>query len=876
VDEFQDTDPVQYDVFQLLFGETQATHPLVFVGDPKQAIYGFRGGDVFTYYGAKEIIRTGEHVPGEARHELDTNFRAEKGLVAAVNELFQDPMSADPAGPPARTSTFLNANIAYDGRLKAHDVTEDRRLTAGGQPAGKPFRIRTYPFTGSRLPGKHSPLAQQMYADVAREIVRLLSDKTLTIGSRHVAPQDIAVLVLDHEEATDIQQELLVRGVNAIRQATGCVFDTDEAIGLAHVMGAMLHPRQPRGVRAALCQPIMPCRDEDIRRFNDETAAAVPGPPDNPAKSEPESDESEPDSEESDEDVARSPKTLDEWMDVLAEAGRRWERRSFIEAFRFLAGRLGLRAHVAGLPDGARRLADLLHLAELAHVSARERQLGPNALWRWFVRQLDPDTREGGEDDAYKTRLASDEPAVRIMTIFKSKGLEFPIVFAPTLWRRQTRNRPGRTSHWQYHDADMRMLISLDPDDADAKNKARQEELEENIRLVYVALTRAINRTYVWALENSASRTSACALDHVLASWKARVPAETQSAHIEVMPADQVSWEGIPERWEPATTPKSLKEPQPPSVDKTHGHASYSSLAVHPKKKKFRIPDDSARDRDNLVVEAQTPEPAEPLPASGIFAIPGNATTGDCWHSIFENLDFQAGPEAMAKVIDDNLDRFRICKGPTPETVADKRRAVHDMVARVLTADLDAGYGRFALRDVPLATRRSELAFHFTMKQRGEAQKLQTLGCILDKHWNTGARDEEFLKNLSMSKKRLPLGFMVGSIDLLFQHDGRFYVVDWKSNWIKGRIENFEPPGLKAEMAANSYYLQYMIYTVAVDGFLQRALAGYDYEKHFGGIFYLFLRGVDARGRGIFTDRPSPKLIRALARFLAQGSGGAL
>jgi exodeoxyribonuclease V beta subunit len=841
IDEFQDTDPVQYDIFQSLFGPgqdpTEPRLPLVFVGDPKQAIYGFRGGDVFTYYQAKEAIPAGD------RHSLGENYRSEAHLVAAINELFKD----DPPGTP----TFLNPNVAYAEDLAAHDIAAEKELLVDGRRDKQPLKI-----------WRLSEDAQDQWADsVARETVRILSDGKQTIDGKQIQPQQIAVLVMTHPEAAKVQQALLDAGVNAVRQATGNVFDSEVAAPLALVMQALLEPSQAGIVRSALCSGLLPCTPAQIARFKaEEDAACAPQEAQAPDKAT--CDSSDP------------PVRFEEWIEVFHEAGLRWDKYSFVDGFQYLSNQLEIPAHVARQPEGSRRLSDLRHLVELAHQAARSLRLGPVALLGWFVRQLDSDRRDAaGEDDDAKPRIAHDDDAVRIMTIFKSKGLQFPIVFVPTLWKSKSQAKHGKAKLLKYHENN-ELVLDLDVKSAGAQEIAMRENHEERIRLAYVALTRAINRTYLF--ESGANAEPA---DFAVAHLLQRLPVpeaegEVRQGHIlrRHVPTD------LPEgAWTGATrpTPESLQARELEHfVDHSQGHASFSSLAPHAAAKST---ESGVRNRDEETAAA--PEAESPDPAS-IFSIPGGAKLGECWHEIFENIDFEdrrKNPDAIRLMVNQTLDKYRICPEPRDILPADKRAAalarraaVHAMVENTLSVPLQADPAEtpFALQEIPRPNRRSEMEFNFSL-QRNQNHTVRGVADILAKHWREPARNEDFIADLATRNSSIPQGFMTGFIDLAFQRNGRFYVVDWKSNRLNARADGFGPEGLAAEMRKHSYYLQYLIYVAALHGFLSGQLKGYDYDHHFGGVFYLFLRGIDGKSpNGVFSDKPSRALVEALSIFL--------
>ncbi len=823
IDEFQDTDSIQYDIFWNLFGAPESQTPLVFVGDPKQAIYGFRGGDVFTYYDAKNKIPTRE------RHSLGTNYRSEANLVAAINQLFADP-------PDGRT--FLNENVPYDGKLNANDVGADKELLISGKRDNCPLKIWRI------AEGRENEWARYTVS----EIVRLLSDSSTTIGGERVHPGQIAVLVKAHKEALEIQDALIACGVNAVRQASGNVFDSPDAPRLALLMQAMLEPGKSRMIRSALATGLLPCSPEMLMRFKAEEEAIRAAQPVQHAQ------------------ASATPDPLSSfegWVEKFRDAGKRWEDASFMEAFRYLALELKLFPHLAKQENGKRRCIELQHLVELIHREATERRLGPIALNTWYARQTNGDERDDDGNDEHKPRITDDDDAVQIMTVFKSKGLQFPIVFVPTLSQQQSSAGGNKSAFIKYHDDQNKLILDLDKSGSPHKEKAVQEVHEENIRKVYVALTRAINRVYLFASEKGADATK-YAVAHVL---NALNRPDNDTSNIEQQEAPEPAgekWKGPPMPDAATLSERKLKAP----VDKSHGHASFSGLASH-REAKAKEPD--IRDVDQT--EATLPEMEEIQP-DPIFSIPGGAKLGECWHEIFELSDFRDSAASIREVTDRVLDKYRVCPRPAdgmPKEKQDllnaRREAVHEMIAKTLSTPLPAASGSFKLKDIPLAHRRSELEFNFSLKDAD--RKLKDIADILDAHWQTPARNDDFIQRIKERETTIPRGFMIGFMDLVFQHGGKFYILDWKSNRLNGRADGFGADGIAAEMEAHMYYLQYLLYSVALHGFLAGRLENYNFDAHFGGVFYLFVRGMDGKSnRGIFHDCPPKPLIEELAAFL--------
>ena len=842
IDEFQDTDPIQYEIFWSLFDPkaNEGTHPspLLFVGDPKQAIYGFRGGDVFAYYRAKELI------PAEYRHSLGVNYRSEPNLVSAFNAIFRD---VNPSTP-----TFMNPGVPYANDLAAHGLAENKVLCVDGQPDEFPFRI-----------WRLSENPNAMWAPtVAREISSILSDAKLAIGGKRILPSQIAVLVSKHSQAEQVLTALQDAGINAVRQATGNVFDSEDAPRLALIMQAMLEPGRAKIVRSALASGILPCSMEQVARFKAEEdlpPASSSGVPHAPIDSS---------------DPGNLPVRFEDWMELFRDAGRRWESHSFMDGFRLLSSRLNLAAQMARLPDGARRLSDLRHLVELVHRTARSLRLGPVALLGWLAAQLDPSQRDSsGEDDLAKPRISDDDDAVQIMTVFKSKGLQFPIVFVPTLWMGDSVGKRKLDRAFKYH-ADNEIVLDLDLHSERAKALAKRENHEENVRVAYVALTRAINRVYLFE-SNGPDDPADNAVAHLL--QRLPIPEFGSTVRENHVRREMVSTNSAPaERIVlPQTYPECLRALDLANpVDKKHGHASFSSLSPHGN---VRPADASARDVDG---GSENPAEIGANAVDPIFSIPGGAKVGDCWHEIFEHIDFRdlnANPDAIRQATNHALDQYRICPVPPEQApqvkktaMWERRNAVHAMVANTLSVPLVSGglVSPFPLCDIPFSSRRSELEFSFSLGTRNE-RSVGDLAAILDRFWLGPARNDSFIADLKSNSCAIPAGFMTGFMDLAFERNNRFFIADWKSNRINGLPDGFLPAGLASEMQRNSYYLQYMIYVVALHGFLAGQLANYDFNLHFGGVFYLFIRGIDGHSsRGIFYDRPSEELVAALSDFL--------
>jgi exodeoxyribonuclease V beta subunit len=816
IDESQDTDPLQWKIFRDIFAGS-AAHRLFLIGDPKQAIYGFRGADVHTYLRAAESAR--------AKYSLDTNWRSESALVGAVNTIFES------AG---KNVAFVEEEISF-APVKAVPKADAEPLVFENGNRPPPLQVWTWGTAGGALSAKS---AQNILpAAVAAEVSRLLREN-VSIGGRKINPRDIAVLVESHRQAGWIQAALHGLRIPSVEQAMDSVFASGEARELQWILAAVLHPARESAVKCALTT--------DAFGFDANRLQML---------------------------VANEVKWR-ERLQTFSEYRASWERDGFYFMFSELLRREKIVEILLRFPDAERRVTNFLHLAELLATAARMQHLGATRLAQWLEKR-----RAGDEADAeeFQLRLESDDDAVQIVTVHRSKGLEYPVVFCPFV-SKDASLRPIKANGKNvletvlFHDAATgEMTWDLNsPPDAGHEQQAAKELLAEKVRLLYVALTRARHRCYLAAVpyrkKNSVKQKST-ALAWLLSGQKENLgnPVEFLEAQ-DANPADWKNrWLAVAEKspaaiavddvpleageiWEPEKSaaeklaPKiCAREIQPAWFLSSFTQLSQQAFASH----ETAAPD--LPDYDAIGSETKLAE-AEEAPAEGIFALPAGARTGDCLHQILEQFDFAGdNAKAAAALVKQQLAAFGLDEA---RYVA----AVSEILERLRRVPLDLKTPDFTLARVTPEKRLSEMEFHFP----------------------TGALDAEQLvkivrdQKVSAAKPPHIEGFLKGFIDLIFEFGGRFYIVDWKSNSLGRRDEDYNQAAMWREIAERGYDLQYHLYTVALDKYLRTRLAGYDYEKHFGGVRYIFLRGVtpEKPELGIFSDRPvAEKIARLAAMF---------
>ncbi len=807
IDEFQDTDPVQYRIFDNLFMGEPAL-PLFLVGDPKQAIYGFRGADIFAYLGAREEI--GRHFT------LQHNWRSDPGLIEAVNQVF----SVDDHPRP-----FVFDPIPFQPALAPE---KERKPLVDQRGGDEPFHL--WP-----IPGDHSgkkPRAQskttarsQLTRAVTAEISRLLNDARqgrVTLGERALAPGDIAVLVFTNEQATEMQAALREAGVAAVLHSRESVFLAPEAGEIERLMLAFLEPHSPQRVRSALVTELWGMTaDEVLSLAEDDTA------------------------------LARVQTRLQQYHDL-------WQGRGFMPAFnRFLFDQ-AVASRVLAAPAGDRQLTNLLHIAELLHREAARRKGTMESLVGWLAEQR-RQSEEGSE--AAQLRLESDSDRVQVVTMHKSKGLEYPVVFCPFLWNDVRTVRPGEP--FVYHDRgnDNRACADFGHPERETHTQWQQQEaLAELVRLAYVAVTRARNRCYLaWGWVTGFTASALGWLFHGAGADPER-PLEALKDVLKDM--DDSALEARlkalaaahPGRFRVTPLPD---EPEPLAPDIRPLENLAASEITRRIERPWRISSFSGLshgqaseqpDRDAVSVPAAV-EDVEP---EGIFAFPRGARAGTCLHAVFEEIDF-TDRSTWPAVVEAQLQRH----GFEPDEWQD---TVMDMLGEVTATELEAG---IRLEDIGTGQRLIELGFHFPVRRLRQDR----LATVLADHGFGELADGLAFDNLD--------GYMKGFIDLVFEQGGRFYIADYKSNYLGARLEDYDSTSLRPAMMTARYPLQYLIYTLALHRYLKGRLADYDYERDFGGVFYLFLRGMRAeRGAatGVWRDRPPVELVEALDALMG-GAG---
>lgn len=834
IDEFQDTDQSQYRIFRAIFQNSSS--PFFLIGDPKQSIYAFRGADIFAYLQASTDAK-------DRRGTLTVNWRSDPGLVQAVNTIFERAPGA----------------FGFEA-VRHHTITPSqgrRNAFLRGEKPVPAFEILVLKSSDIRQAFPISKAeAHEIIPDrVAAHISRLLAEASLEVEeqTKPLGPGDVAVLVRSNRQAGLVQVALRQYGIPSVLSGSDSVFESLEAVDLWRVLQAVASPGNDTRIRGALATSLFgfSAKDMDALRHDDVRWG--------------------------------------QWVERFRDWHRLWQTDGFMsmmeKVFDFQPGPdgppllLGLLSRVGG----ERQVTNFKHLAELLHGVWMTEKLGMAGMMRWFDRQR----TEGRQDsDAHELRLESDAAAVQLVTIHKSKGLEYPVVVAPYLWDGWLHAKNDKLLMFHEKAFDHRLCLNLGPNPEPCHRQAALwEEMAENMRLLYVALTRA--RHYcavVWGpvkdFDTSAlgyvfhgpgrvtdyvsAQAHLGALDLTAMENDLALLAAASNGSISVSPLTDEA--GVPFQPREDVQSHLFCRARRRVLRRQWRFESYSHLVSQVESKG---PVDEF-DRDRVLKQSISEEIHELIGFGASPLIPlvnfeQGATAGSFFHSIYEHIDFTLpNSDELASVVEEKLPAFGFDAGLW-------RDSVRQAVSNTLTCALDAGDPFLCLNRIPRDQRLNELEFVFPVaktKAAGPGSVTPAhLAEIIARHGGPGIP-----KGYAAKIERLSFppfqGFLKGFIDLVFCHQGRWHIVDYKSNYLGPSYEDYATAKILSAMADHHYFLQYLFYVTALHRYLSCRIEGYDYESHMGKVFYLFIRGMSpkaAPGFGVFQDRPSRALIEGLS-----------
>ncbi|MEG3790845.1 exodeoxyribonuclease V subunit beta [Lysobacter sp. CCNWLW3] len=806
VDEFQDTDARQWAIFERVFGPGgQEGGSLFVIGDPKQAIYGFRGGDVHTYLAAA--------AQAELAPPLLRNFRSRPSLLRAIQALYAR----------AGAAAFVDARIRFLAVEPGGSVSDDALQRHGRRAPALTLRRLPAPDDGRKNAVWNAPESRELATRACVAAIHTwLADARAgraRLDGRALQPADIAVLVRSHDEAARVQRALVAAGIPAVAAGRQSVFATEQALELLALFEALLQPGDHGRLRGALASVFLGLDAQAIARMDADDAWQR------------------------------------DWQLRALEWRERWQRHGPLALVADLCAQQAPR--LLALGDGERRLTNLLQLGE-ALQEADAQALGLHGLVDWLRLRI---AEADDNDEQQQLRLESDARRVQILTLHKSKGLEFGLVFLPFA---AIGREPRGGRHCEYPDDEGRVLqLEGEHDDArtpvwsEARARALREAEAEDARLLYVGLTRA--RHALWLATGPLYLGAATPLAPMLDA-----PEALDSGDAGDIELDEGALEARPAPLRPED-PGAV----PPARSLRRGLARdwwvHSFTQLTREDGGQRIADEhGAQDEPEPLA---LPAPQD-LPIDVMELRFSGSRFGNAVHTALERCDFAAWGDwrRLGLVPDGQEALLRAALHEQGYTDADIEGGGLEILARLVGATLTATLPEGTrLADLAPAALRAEMEFHFALNDASTSALLE----LLHAHGWLRARQ-------AFGHRRRLDGLMTGKIDLVYLHQGRYYLLDYKTN----RLPSYDAAAIERAMDDSEYTLQALIYTLALHRWLRFRLgADYDYARDFGGTRYLFCRGLDpmrsdAESAGIHAEVPPRALVEALDALFG-GAGGA-
>ncbi|SMO33836.1 exodeoxyribonuclease V subunit beta [Gracilimonas mengyeensis] len=788
VDEFQDTDPVQYSIFRQMYHQRGGTG-LFMIGDPKQAIYGFRGGDIYTYLEARSDADAGQ------AYSLQDNYRSNPHMISAVNAVFSlsdhpfklDDLIFNPAGhPKGKDSDSYLIDISGD------EINPLQCITLSDKETNK------------------SDLSEKIILAVCDEIQNVLkgdfSLKDTTGAVRPVKEKDIAILVREARHGDLLQNELRSRGISSVLKSKTSVFKTLQADELLRVLKAIQKPGYEPGIRAALSTSMLGYQASDlINLLEDETV----------------------------------------WADIIEgflSLKDTWQHRGIEALCNRLFNEYGVLENLANYPDAERRITNLYHLSDLLSAAEKEQKLSGKTLLKWFFTKRQ---EESGGSEEEQLRLESDEDLVQISTMHSAKGLQFPIVFCPFLWI-PPREASKSNSPIRFHKAGencLELMPKVEHAQSEQFHRLHYQQTQaEDVRLAYVSLTRSISACYMVVpnfnkIGDSALATLVKGNSETSVDYDAIIRSLQECDKVECRPPIEPDEKALDQTEEQVKELAPARKFSREDVFDYPRMLSYSSLYGH---------QDQGAPSEEHDYDAGEEHLQEPPNTMDPFGFPRGAQAGTCLHKIFEDVVF-SDSSTVKEAVEDNLEYHGFSEKWIPPVLK--------WIRNSLDHPLNTQGIRLADLNEPSVLKEMEFYFPVNNLQPSELWKII-------RGTAPGFSDIETVS-----------GFMKGFVDLIFEAGGKYYILDYKSNHLGNTYSDYSAEHIQEEMQSAGYDLQYHIYTLAVHRFLSARKKNYNYEKHFGGVMYLFLRGIEPgkEGSGVYFDKPDTSLVTAMNEYLEQG-----
>jgi exodeoxyribonuclease V beta subunit len=822
VDEFQDTDSTQFEIFDRIYQNGDDENAVYYIGDPKQSIYSFRNADIDTYLKAKNQV--------DRIYTLDTNYRSSTGQISAVNELFNLPNEHD-LEPFAENGIPFNKVEAQKSEIFL--TSKDEYISDKG------IRL-IQPGTKAGLDKENLLSSDDALHIIVDEIVSYLkAGKNITIRDedengelkdRPVETKDIAVIVSKHKDAEQLKSLLAERGLGAVLYNRPSVFKSDEARWATYILKAVIDPQNISQLKLALTSPFFDVSTHDFIRWSS---------------------------------TDEVPEDLRHYQHLFIEWHQKWESTDISTLFQAILNTENRRERLLSADQGDRKITNIQHIVDVLSTYERERNTTPVGVLQYLkLKRQQADRSETDEDDEIK--LETDEDLIKIMTVFRSKGLEFNIVFtALNFAMSSNRINDFVTLTSGGTDDPLRDTIvvgqgrKIGGTGITVKDAQKLSNAKESIRKFYVALTRSVYQTVV--VEYFAGNgydypcVPAClmkekqekkTLDQLQINkrnvgfffndQKSRfqhISIETKSKPDKSNPGEKIDLKNTSS--DERKQREMLFKKQQENIVSKHLPAewrigSYTGLS--------KLSKNAGDNHNDMTSIERSGYSAKNEDHKTIYDMKAGAQTGNLLHTIFEYIDFERREEQdhVREVIHEQC-RFYGYEAEEWESVLMR------LVETTFNKPMEFGEESVRLRDLKPGNLKKEMEFYI------DHQSYQLRELL------------ELFRESSPVDLRQLKGYIKGYIDLAFIHNGRFYLLDYKSNFLGDQVADYSPEIIKQDLAKNGYDIQYHLYAYAAHRILGSMIPDYDYEKHFGGVCYLYFRGLEGEGQsGVFTTTTEP------------------
>ena len=777
IDEFQDTDPQQYFIFKKLF--CNGSHTVFFIGDPKQSIYAFRKADIFAYYKARTEVG---HI-----YIMDKNFRSSSSAVNAVNEVFdkQDIFSDD----SLIKYEPVSAKKSPEDYFLAHDIHSVKGII-----------VREMPEKGNDKKLSKEKTQKLATKDIIR-IISLLTKPNSTFKihekdgkdgpERAVKLSDIAILVAKNDLALEICEDLKKAGIPATAESESAkdLYDSEEALAMQKLLAA------------AVTNGVGEFKALLLTFFYNKSA----------------------------DDLAEGKTDVDTLHEKFRSYFKEWDETGFFAAFSNFTGDSGILKNITC--KGEKRIGILRRFAEIIHTHETEEGFSAVGTQKWFDEKIR--SKNGKKEEKGVSADSGGKDCVRIMTLHKSKGLEFNIVFFPFFLRSSTlKEDQWMTQHTKDGNVYKRELRLVEK----GQTFEQTDEALEEIRRIYVGITRAKYLTICYTQEEKKYLEPTGLFQRENSDFISLKKIKLED--LETAPA---SAEQTESREEELTPPEEAKR----EIRADWAMTSFSGIKAKGRHKEAAgLSDEEEENQDqdetrSVKVEERT---GERVPMADF---PRGTEVGNALHLILEKADFAStdNKEMISAILKKKMNFSN-------EELASNVENVNKCLNNVLSAPIFE-MGK-TLRDVSEEERTAEMKFFISIGNdiaRGMISK------IMEEEYGTPKLEDDSVRK----------GLLNGSIDLVAHIDGKYYIIDWKSNDLGETFSDYDSANITEEMKKHNYHLQYMLYLAAFDRYMKKVVSGYTYDD-FGGVRYVFLRGVKAGNTdtGVFYDRPEESELRKI------------